>query len=152
MTRKNRIWFMLAVILLSLNVGLSDCQGITLSHLENMLRNEVRRWYGTPYQFAGRGKHGVDCSAFVMQVIQNLFSVTLPRYSGHQARIGKYVSMRHLRAGDLVFFRINNWNHVGLYLGNREFAHVSKSRGVRISYINNRYWRVHFWTARRIFR
>jgi cell wall-associated NlpC family hydrolase len=53
--------------------------------------------------------------------------------------------------GDLVFFKINpRLNHVGIYVGNGEFIHVSFRAGVTRSKLDNVYWRNKFWQARRI--
>lgn len=129
-----------------------EAKTITLGQLEKMLRSEVEQWHGTRYLLGGDGKDGIDCSGFVKAVFRNLFGVRLPRHSSHQATIGWGVLRSQVRVGDIVFFKISKGNHVGIYLGRDQFAHASKSKGVTISYINGRYWRRCYWTARRIFR
>ena len=133
-------------------VGNVEAKSITLNQLEQMLRSEVSEWHGTSYEFGGMGKSGVDCSGFVKVVFRNLFGVSLPRHSSHQAAIGIGVLRSRIRVGDIVFFKLSKGNHVGIYLGSGQFAHASKSKGVTVSYINGRYWRRCYWTARRIFR
>ena len=143
------------VCFLSMAVFVSDCRGanvITLNQLERMLRSEVDRWHGTRYLLGGMSKSGVDCSGFVKAVFGNLFGVSLPRHSSHQATIGRGVRRSQVRVGDIVFFKLSKGNHVGIYLGRGQFAHASKSKGVTVSYINGRYWQRCYWTARRIFR
>ena len=129
-----------------------EAKTITLSQLERMLRSEVDQWHGTRYLFGGEGKNGIDCSGFVKAVFGNLFGVSLPRHSSHQATIGRGVRRSQVRVGDIVFFKLSKGNHVGIYLGRGQFAHASKSKGVTVSYINGRFWRRCYWTARRIFR
>ena len=128
-----------------------EAKTITLNQLERMLRSEVDQLHGTRYLLGGDGKEGIDCSGFVKAVFKNLFGVRLPRHSSHQAKIGISVARSRIRVGDIVFFKISKGDHVGIYLGGGQLVSPSKSKGVTISYINGRYWRRHYWTARRIF-
>ena len=105
-----------------------EAKAITLAQLERMLRSEVDQWHGTRYLLGGDGKGGIDCSGFVKAVFRNLFGVRLPRHSSHQARIGVSVRRSRIRVGDIVFFKISNGNHVGIYLGRGQFAHAARSR------------------------
>ena len=129
-----------------------EAKTITLAQLERMLRSEVGEWHGTRYLLGGNGKDGIDCSGFVKVVFRNLFGVSLPRHSSHQATIGWSVRRSQVRVGDIVFFKTSKGNHVGIYLGGGQFAHASKSKGVTISNLSSRYWRRCYWKARRIFR
>jgi cell wall-associated NlpC family hydrolase len=56
------------------------------------------------------------------------------------------------RTGDLVFFNIGarKLSHVGIYLGQDEFIHVSISDGVIISSLSEDYYKNHFTGLRRI--
>lgn len=134
------------------SVGEVEAGTITLNQLEQMLWVEVKQWQGTPYEFGGVSKSGVDCSGFVKSVFGNLFGVSLPRHSSHQAAIGIGVSRSRIRVGDIVFFKLSKGNHVGIYLGGGQFAHASKSRGVTVSNLGGRYWQRQYWTSRRIIR
>jgi lipoprotein Spr len=55
----------------------------------------------------------------------------------------------HLVEGDLVFFRFGkkNIDHVGLYLKNNKFVHVSTSKGVIISDLHESWFYKYFVRA-----
>ena len=147
-------WVVL-VCFLTMAVFVSDCPGanvITITQLEQMLRFEVEQWRGTRYLLGGTSKSGVDCSGFVRTVYRNLFGVRLPRWSVHQAATGVGIRLSRIRVGDIVFFKFAEGNHVGIYLGSGQFAHASKSKGVTVSSIYDRYWLRCYWTTRRIFK
>ena len=119
--------------------------------VEQRLRAEEERWHGTPYRLGGVSEDGIDCSAFVMNVYQNVFGLPLPRTTIAQVEAGQAVSADALQAGDLIFFRTSRkTRHVGIYLGAGEFAHASTSQGVTTSRLDNTYWRRTYWTSRRI--
>jgi cell wall-associated NlpC family hydrolase len=124
--------------------------GRVASTLELRLRTTVDQWTGTPHRLGGTSHSGVDCSGFVQQIYADLFGIQLPRTTSSQVRIGQKIMDEPLRPGDLVFFLPPNTRHVGIYLGEGEFAHSSKSNGVIISRMDEPYWRQVFWTARRV--
>ncbi len=112
---------------------------------------EALQWEGTPHRMGGTSRHGVDCSGFVMTLYKKLFHVRLPRTTKDQARVGKWVPVEALKPGDLVFFHPpRKVRHVGIYLGDGQFVHVSSLRGVTISNLDTPYYRETYWTARRI--
>ena len=77
--------------------------------------------------------------------------MNLPRTTKAQATLGRPVKKADLQAGDLVFFKPPSYpRHVGIYLGDDEFVHASKTRGVIISKIDLEYWGKYYWTARRV--
>jgi len=120
---------------------------------EKTLRDEYRRWKGTKHKMGGTDEKGVDCSGFVQAVYGDVFHMDLPRTTKGQLRQGIPVSRSALQAGDLVFFRPPGYpRHVGIYLGNNEFVHASKTQGVTISRIAPHYWGKYYWTARRVHR
>jgi cell wall-associated NlpC family hydrolase len=119
--------------------------------VEQRIREEVDEWFGTPYRMGGNDKNGVDCSAFVLAIYQDLFGVQIPRTTSTQVTIGEQVSPEELQPGDLVFFRPSRSQHVGIYLRDGEFAHASASEGVTISRLDETYWDRAYWTSRRLF-
>jgi len=152
-------------------LGLSLLLGVTMAHgsdngREVLFHNDhathvssVRQgllayydtWKGVPHRMGGLSRRGIDCSGFVYRAYRDVFGITLPRSTQLQAGTGIFVPRRHLSAGDLVFFRIGrNTRHVGIYLGNSQFMHASKSRGVIISSLDNPYWLQTYWRALRV--
>jgi probable lipoprotein NlpC len=118
---------------------------------EKTLRDAYKQWKGTKHRMGGNDKKGVDCSGFVQAVYGGVFHIDLPRTAKEQLRQGKAVSRYALKAGDLVFFRPPGYpHHVGIYLGNNEFVHASKTKGVTISRMDPHYWGKYYWTARRV--
>ncbi len=115
------------------------------------LKSQLRLWKGTPYQFGGTTKQGVDCSAFVQNTFKSKLGLNLSRTTRSQVKEGVFVAKQDLKPGDIVFFRTGrNSRHNGVYIGNNQFIHASSSRGVTTSDLTLAYWRQHYWTARRI--
>ncbi|MDR5867596.1 C40 family peptidase [Halomonas koreensis] len=118
--------------------------------IRRALLAQHERWLGTPYRLGGTGRGGIDCSALVQRVFADTFQLRLPRTTARQVRRGEPVSREALRPGDLVFFRPPGpYRHVGIYVGEGRFLHASTSQGVKLSSLDNRYWRRHYWQARR---
>jgi len=66
-------------------------------------------------------------------------------------KLGKKVSKRNLKPGDLVFFRPSRrYRHVGVFIGNNLFMHSSTSKGIIKSNLNNPYWKKKYRFAKRI--
>ena len=108
-------------------------------------------WSGTRYRYGGMSRSGIDCSALMLVWFRSLYGVALPRTAAQQATLGSRVSRSDLRAGDLVFFaQGSRISHVGVYVGNGEFANSASSRGVSIASLSDPYWATRYRTARRI--
>ncbi len=107
----------------------------------------------TPYVFGGNNpKFGLDCSSFTMYVYRKL-GIKLPRTARAQFNVGLPVDRKHLKVGDLVFFRTyaSYPSHVGIYIGNGRFIHFSSMyHGLAISSLNDRYFRRRFIGAKRV--
>lgn len=108
-------------------------------------------WRGVPYRLGGGTKRGIDCSAFVSLAYQQMLGMTLPRTVAEQQALGRPVARDKLQKGDLVFFK-TGWSshHVGIYVGDDNFLHVSTSQGVKVSSLHNVYWKAKYWNARRL--
>lgn len=109
------------------------------------LIQSVDSWMGTPYRFGGTDRSGVDCSAFVRSVYREALDLRLPRTTGEQRRAGTVIDGSEVGFGDLVFFRISRTQgHVGVIIGDGQFAHASTSSGVTVSNLDEPYWRSRF--------
>lgn len=118
---------------------------------EQRVVKEAENWLGTPYQYAGTTRNGIDCSALMVHVFNEL-GIQLPRTSTEQFAIGKRVEFGDLLVGDLVFFDINGSgvSHVGVYVGSNAFIHASSSSGVVRESLAQTYYARRFVGARRI--
>lgn len=123
----------------------------TDSKVVGLLYEQYNSWRGVRHRDGGLSKNGIDCSGYVYLTYRDKFRRNIPRSTELQARSGIEVSSRQMQPGDLVFFK-TGWKkrHVGIYLKNGSFMHVSSSRGVMISQLRNPYWSDAFWMARRL--
>lgn len=111
----------------------------------------IQKYLGTPYVYGGCDPSvGFDCSGFTLHVY-SLLGVRLPRTSYDQYTVGVDVPREQLSQGDLVFFNTGGGvSHVGIYLGEDNFAHASASRGVTIDNLNGTYWTSRYVGAKRV--
>jgi len=83
---------------------------------------------GITYQWGGNGPYKYDCSGFTKEVFRRN-GIRIPRVSKDQAKVGKKISKRNLKKGDLIFFHSKKSkvvDHVGIYLGKGKFIHASR--------------------------
>lgn len=113
----------------------------------------ARRFLNTPYRYGGQSpKTGFDCSGFTRYVFK-LHDLELPRSSSAQAQMGTAVDRSELQPGDLVFFNTDkpgNINHVGIYLGNNSFIHASRTLGITITSLDDKWYKPKYAGARRV--
>ncbi len=108
------------------------------------LNDYIRQWLNSPYKYGGMSKKGVDCSGFTSRMMEDVYNFQIPRTAEEQYENGRKISDGRMRAGDLVFFRNvrgKGIDHVGVYLGNKSFAHASNNAGVIISDLDEDYYR-----------
>lgn len=98
-------------------------------------------WEGTKYQFGGLSKRGIDCSGLVYLIYQEVYGKQIPRITSQQIEIIKRKYEGQLKEGDLVFFDFDGkkFSHVGLYLQNGYYVHVSTKKGVMLEKLRNPY-------------
>ncbi len=110
-------------------------------------------YLGTPYKWGGTDARGLDCSGFVRVVFARAAHLNLPHNVAQLAKIGQPVSLQNVQFGDLIFFRkpgSGQLFHVGIYLGDDNFAHASTGNGVTISKLTEPYYKARLSFARRV--
>lgn len=91
----------------------------------------AKKFVGNPYVYGGTSlTKGCDCSGFVYSVYRH-FGVNMPRCG--QERVGKTVSVKALKKGDILFYS----GHVAIYAGNGKAVHAVNERlGIKVTDVN----------------
>lgn len=113
----------------------------------------IDEWYGVKYTYGGNDKSGIDCSAFVQKLYEEVFCTNLVRTARDQFHSCNMIwDIDNLIEGDLVFFKTRgkSISHVGIYLANNFFVHASTTGGVMISSLREGYWSKRFAGAGKI--
>ena len=135
------------------SVSVSDAR-IDLSDthkVKQILNQQYNDWRHVKHRMGGTSQKGIDCSGLVYQTYRTKLGVDLPRSTENQSKTGLGVKQKQLKAGDLVFFKTGVFTrHVGMYIDEGDFLHVSSSKGVMVSNLEDPYWRSAYWKARRI--
>lgn len=110
---------------------------------------------GVKYVWGGTAwGQGMDCSGFMQQLFKQK-GIDLPRVTYDQWKVGKAVSMKGLRAGDLVFFDTDHNtpgpDHIGMYIGGGKMIEAPRpGRSITITDISKGYYADRFMGGRRI--
>ena len=110
--------------LLKVSQELSTSHTSPSQYIEKMAKSKL----GKKYKWGGNGPYAYDCSGFTKEVFE-LNGITIPRVSKDQAKVGKKISKKYLKKGDLIFFDDKSSSvvsHVGIYLGKGKFIHASR--------------------------
>ena len=119
--------------------------------VKEALYSQLQEWKYVGYQLGGLSKKGIDCSGFVYLTYLSEFGIRLPRTTDLQSTSGLSVARKELIVGDLVFFKTGFFTkHVGIYIEDGKFIHVSTQRGVVISRLDDHYWSRKYWKAVRV--
>lgn len=112
----------------------------------------LQSYLGKPYKGKSKYEEGLDCSHFTRSVYKKYARIKIPRMARDQFKSGREINYKYLKYGDMVFFKTDgkSISHVGIYLDDRDFIHVSTSRGVIISSLRENYWSNSYAGARRI--
>ena len=120
---------------------------------------EARTYIGTPYKWGGNDKRGIDCSGLLVRSFESV-GLKIPRTTSQQINIGKKVSLKNSKVGDLVFFAFGKSRrkvtHVGILsnvYGHKDidFIHASSSRGVIETQLIKDYYLKRIRQVKRIF-
>ena len=130
-----------------------DIPGFDYTTIREKMLMEVIKYLNTPYKYGGTTKDGIDCSAFTQTIYKDVFNINLERSARLQYTQGSEVTNgNELKVGDLVFFNTRKRvkpGHVGIYIGDKLFAHASTKKGVTITSIDYDYYSRTFMGARR---
>lgn len=127
----------------------------TTKEEQNIIKKIIEKssiWKNTPYVLGGTSNiKGADCSAYTQSIYKSAFGIDIKRVTTQQLKYGKTVDKNKLKAGDLVFFVGKGPNnlHVGIYLSNDDFIHLSSKGGARIKNLNDYYWKERYLIAKR---
>ena len=125
----------------TLLVFLSSCisqKKLSKSTRVNSVIGKARTYIGTPYKWGGNDKKGIDCSGLLVRSFESV-GMKLPRTTSQQIDLGKKVSLKKSKEGDLVFFAFGKSKRKGTHVGlvsnvednsNIKFIHASSSKGV----------------------
>jgi cell wall-associated NlpC family hydrolase len=124
------------------------------SSIPESLEKRIGEFFGLRYRMGGQGRDGIDCSGLVQKVYSDVFGIELPRNTSEQSRLRSLESVteEELKPGDLLFFgpKRKKVNHVGMYLASGYFLHASRSQGVTISRVDERYWKSRWIFSKRV--
>lgn len=136
---------------------LTDEQPYVLPALADSILDRGFELVGTRYRPGGTStKTGFDCSGFVGYLFREEAGIKLPRSTREMINLdAPLVSRTELEPGDIVFFNNRGRgrvSHAGIYIGDDQFIHSSSSRsgGVRVDSLDDRYWRASFMEAKRV--
>nr|NJM04909.1 C40 family peptidase [Desulfobacula sp.] len=121
---------------------------------EQQFENQLKQFVGIPYRRGGTTTNGLDCSGFVRLVYDQIFGIDLPHSSSAQFKFSdlKKIDKNEMQPGDLIFFgnkgkkRIN---HVGVYISDNKFIHASSTDGIKVSGLDESYWKKRFVGTKR---
>jgi len=120
----------------ALNEAISYSESAAKNSFRQKVCNFGVKYCGNPYVWGGTSlTGGCDCSGFTMKVFAN-FGISLPHYSGAQAKMGVKVTTATMKPGDLIFYanKSGTINHVAIYIGNGQIVHAANRRsGIKIS-------------------
>jgi len=122
-----------------------------IEYLNSKIIKTAKTFLKTRYKYGGLTKKGIDCSGLVYMSYK-LNGIKIQRTEKQQYKLGKKISRKKIRRGDIIFFDIykkHKPTHIGIYLGYNRFIHAGFSHGVIIENLNIRYFKKRFFGAKR---
>ncbi len=135
-----------------------DSDTIILTNKADSIVAFAKKYLGIKYRYGGQDLNGFDCAGFVCYVYSH-HGITLPRTADAQSLLGKEVTRKSARAGDLVYFKGRNIRsktigHVGIVIENNngqiKFISATVSSGIHIDDIDGPYWKERYVMVKRI--
>lgn len=118
------------------------------SNKRDSIKAFANKFIGTPYKWAGEKPGGFDCSGFV-KYVYNHVGILLPHNANKISYLGKRVSEKNAKTGDIILFGYTNEKghhayHAGIIYENKEgvikLIH-SITSGVHITSDYENYWK-----------
>ena len=109
----------------------------------NLMVKIAKSTIGVPYKWGGTNpQQGFDCSGLMTYIHKNALGKRIPRTAAQQRDSSRTINYDQLQPGDMLFFKTSaKSNHVGIYVGNRQFIHApSGGKLVKISSMDSSYW------------
>ncbi|MDR1389996.1 MAG: C40 family peptidase [Treponema sp.] len=132
--------------------------------IEALLRKRitlvVQQQLGVPYRAAGINSEGFDCSGLIYFVYREAAGMELSRSTVGLWKSGKAVASADIKPGDVLIFTTvrEGASHAGIVIENGDqgiiFIHAASQgskRGVIVSNLGERYYRMRFMGARSYF-
>ena len=152
--------YLILLIIIPINIGAvmnSDIQISNYKVIGEQIVNTATNYIGVKYRYGHSSPNGFDCSGLT-QYVYNKHGIKISRTAKDQYKQGEKVKKNELQSGDLVFFqgkKSKGVRHVGIVVdtlenGQFKFIHASCSKGVRISYSYETYYKIRYIGARRI--
>ena len=136
---------------------LTDDESYELPSLADSMLAHGLSLVGTRYRPGGTSvQSGFDCSGFVVFLYKQELGIQLPRSTREMITLdAPKVARSELEPGDIIFFNNRGRgrvSHAGIYLGDNQFIHSSSSRsgGVRVDSLADRYWNSSYMLAKRV--
>ncbi len=117
----------------------------------------AKSYLGTPYQWGGNTKSGIDCSGLIHHSYKTI-GIKLPRTAKEQSKVGQKKGWQGIKPGDVVYFKFKSkkgkWWHSGMITSvssdQIKFIHASSSRGVVESNLMSDYYKKNVKNFRRV--
>jgi cell wall-associated NlpC family hydrolase len=139
-----------------------DVPALSSTKAQQIIRTS-RKYMNRPYVFGATTAttRVFDCSSYTKHVYGE-HGINLPRIARHQAKLGRYIPVKDLRQGDLLFFywpgrfKSNKIvGHVGIYAGSGYMIHSAPNTpystdGVQITNLKTNEFRHLYLGAKRV--